>query len=398
MQNKRGHVILVGLFAILLGVVSAPALVHIAQAASSAKTAQSGSLTIDIPETSFVVIDQFTYQYDRTCAEGFFSCNSVAKTWIGTETSFNSTCSGTPTSSVSTAANGPLQQLVTDSKCGFFDGTALADPTTQNSTGTRVSFSNSSPPNTKESSRRTDIECTYVSPPPVDPRVGYVNPGDVPTCWDLTSTTGALPTITPLGTAAAESALCNSQNPLKYSFTLADTSSSNGTRVSGLTVTLTDNATNPVQTWSEALTNLTVALSATGVDFTYTGSAGANGTVGLLTSTDGSTYNVGCTSEPAKVNAIQATPGGVPACGPVPTGCATTDQFAGNNGVGGDQASYTALTASPGLDPAGSPYSLTVAATLKSSVAGQASLGIDVCAQVTVDAGQCSPTTPTCPQ
>jgi len=199
-----------------------------------------------------------------------------------------------------------------------------------------------------------------------------------------------------LGIAAAESALCSSVHPLKYSFTLADTSSSNGTRVSGLTVTLTNNATTTVLTWSEALANLTVGPLLTGANFTYNGSAGANGNVGLLTSTDGATYNVGCTSEPATVNAIQATPGGVPACAP-PTGCGTSDSFAGNNGVGGDQAPYTALTASPGLSPAGSPYSLSVAATLKSSVAGLANLPIDVCASVTVDAGQCLSTSTTCP-
>jgi hypothetical protein len=164
-------------------------------------------------------------------------------------------------------------------------------------------------------------------------------------------------------------------------------------------VTLTDKNTSTVQTWSEAATNLSVSLplANTGINFKYTGSAGANGTVALLTSTDGATYNVGCTSEPAYVNDIQATPGGVPACGPVPSGCATSDQFAGNNGVGGDLAQYTALSASLGLDPAGSPYSLTVAATLKSSVAGSANLPIDVCASITVDAGQCLDTSTTCP-
>jgi hypothetical protein len=141
---------------------------------------------------------------------------------------------------------------------------------------------------------------------------------------------------------------------------------------------------------------LTVSLPAanTGLNFEYTGSAGANGTVVLLTSS-GDNYNTTCTSEPADVNDIQG--GSIAACGPVPSGCATTDQFAGNNGVGGDLAAYVATTPSPGLSPAGSPYSLSVAATLKSSVSGQANLPIDVCAQVTVDAGTCSPTPTTCP-
>jgi hypothetical protein len=357
-------------------------------AAPKTYTAQSGMLTINLPQDSFVVVDGYTYHYNRTCAEGFFSCRKIDKTWLGTETSLNGTCTGNPTSTSpsTTGTDGALNNLINDSKCGFFDGVDLADPTSQNNTGICVSFSNSSPPSTKESSHRTDIECEYVSQAPVDPRVGFVTPGDVPTCWTLDSTTGELPTITPSGTAASESAQCTSTHPLKYSFTLLDPTSGNGTRVTNLTATLTGGSVN--DTWSEALTNLSVAPSLVGQDFEYTENAGGqNGTVSLLTPEN----------TPAYVNAIQATPGGVPARGPVPTGCATSDQFAGNNGVGGDLAAWTALTASSPLAPIAGTYTLNVAATLKSSVAGQANLPISVCGQISVDAGSCQQSSTPCP-
>jgi hypothetical protein len=129
MQNKRGSMMLAGLFVILLLGVS-----DLALAQKKTFTAQSGMLTIDLPQASFVVIDNFTYQYDRTCAEGFFTCNKVLKTWIGSEVTPNSTCSGTPTSASPSADNGSLQQLITDNKCPFFNGTSLTDTQTPRET------------------------------------------------------------------------------------------------------------------------------------------------------------------------------------------------------------------------------------------------------------------------
>jgi hypothetical protein len=385
--TKWGTASSLGVAALVLFGASDPAM-----AQKQTFTGQSGMLTISLPESSFVVIDDFTYQYDGVCAGSFFVCNSVAKEWLGSETFANSTCSGDPTTSIPTPSTGALRRAITENRCNFFSGSPL---TVSSSTGTCVGISKSLPNSTKESSMRTDIECTLMDPPPVDPRIGFVNPGDVPTCWTLESTTGELPTIMPTGTAASESALCSRQHPLKYSFALQDPLSTNGTRVTGLTVTLEDKDQIQVgPSWSEANLNLSVGLDTIGGDFLYNGANGANGTFSLLTSS-GAGYNPGCTSEPALVNDIQA--GLVPACGPVPTGCAATDQFAGNNGIGGDRAAYTATTPSLGLTPEGSPYTVRAAATLKSSVSGLATLPLSVCAQVTVNAGACFETSTTCP-
>lgn len=368
----------IGMVALLLLVASDPALAQ----GKKTFTAQSGMLTIDLPQTSFVVTGSFTYQYDQTCADTFITCTKTKFTWSGTSSAPNTTCSGTASSSTSQSVTGIISQWEQDNKCNFFNDNTLTDPSDAGSCQA-----------TGNSSKKTVVACTVDN---TTTRTGFVDPGDVVTCWDLTSTTGSLPTITPLGTAASESALCSSKHPLKYSFTLGDPLSSNGTRVTGLTATLKDKDGAGVKNWSEADGNLTVGLPAgnTGLDFMYNGANGANGTFSILTSS-GPGYNSSCSSEPAFVNDIQG--GFVSACGTVPTGCATTDQFLGNDGVGGDLATYEALVASPGLAPEGSPYSLSVAATLKSSVAGLVSLPLSVCAQVTVNAGSCLNTSTTCP-
>jgi hypothetical protein len=359
-----------------------------------ARTAQSGMITIESPSSpaNFVITTGYTYQYNRTCAAGYISCSKVEKTWIGTESTPNSTCSGVPTTSVPTVDGPKTQAVISANDCNFWAGTPLVD--TGSSLGNCGDFSNSTPNNTKESSRRTDFVCTIVQPTTPDPygtNGTDGTPGESVLCWDSQSSSTGDATITPAGKVAGESVVCNQQHPLKYSFTLLDSLSTNGTRVSGLTVTL-KSGTTVLKEWSEALSNLDVGPYMPGTDFSYTGSAGANGVVGLLTS-KGATYNTSCTSEPADVNAIQG--GSVFACGPVPTNCAMKDQFVGNNGVGGDRADYNA-TESYSLTGAGS-YTLTVSGTIKSSVAGLANLPISVCANVTVNAQQCLSSSTTCP-
>jgi hypothetical protein len=358
---------------------------------SQSKTAQSGMITIDSPASAaFVIEGTDVYKYDRDCAKARMVCTKKVKTWLGTEASPNTTCTGPSTSSVDSAVD--VNSMVSANKCPFFNGGPLLD--TLSSIGSCSDISLVSPPSTKESSKRTDIECTIDS----SGLVGYSAgpPATTPTCWTLESTTGDLPTITPSGRVAGESALCQSGNKLKYSFTIQDLAAPNGTRVSGLTGTLTnlDAPTVPVQTWSENEANLTVSIATVGADFTYEGKNGANygqgnpANLGLLTSKS-TTYNTACSSEPASALNIQK--GLVAACAP-PSGCGTYDNFAGNNTASGlELVGYTALSASPGLPASTAGYRLTLTGVIKSSVSGQADLPISVSSIITVDAQGCQP-------
>jgi hypothetical protein len=362
--------------------------------AAPGQTAQSAMLTIDSPSTtSFVVTDQFTYSYNKSCADAFFSCSAKKYTWTGTHAHPNTTCSGAADpnpSSLNTSTE--IQHLENDNKCIFFsDGDGDTNTVgllqdTQSDPGTCQATGNSS--------TKTVISCAVDN---ATPRTDYANPGDTVTCWDLASSLGTGPTITPAGRAASESALSSSKFPIKYSFSLADPNLPDGVRVQGLTATLTNTGTNTVvQTWSEANSNLTVGLESSGTNFTYLGANGANGTVGLLTSTDNATYNLGCIQENpptgVPVNNIQ---GPSPTAGTCASNGTTKDAFAGNNGVGGDLAGYTATAASPELTPG--TYDLSVTATLKESVVGLVDLPISACDQVSVGAGQCLQTSTTCP-
>jgi len=374
----------------LLGVLAVPGF-------GQSKTAQSGMLTIDSPASAaFVIEGTDVYKYDRDCAGTRLSCTKRVKTWLGTEAVPNTTCTGAFTSSVDTADLPSVNAMINANKCNFFAGGPLVD--TQSGIQVACSPQNlvaDPPPPNNESSKRTDIECTIDS----SGLVGYSAgpPAVTPTCWTLTSTVGDLPTITPSGRVAGESALCQSSpNRLKYAFTIQDPLAANGTRVSLLTGTLTNLDTSVVvETWSESLTNLSVAMQSVGTDFTYEGKNGANygqgnpANLGLLTSKGPLTTPVARLVSrrallPSKLEAWQPAP--------PPGACLTYDNFAGNNTASGlELVGYTALSASPGLSASTLGYQLTFTGVIKSSVSGQADLPISVTAVIDVDFGGCTP-------
>ena len=357
-------------------------------AMGQARTAQSGEITINVP-THFITVNSATYSYSKSCAAGYISCTSVKKDFTGTRQAPNTTCSGSPSKVTNLNTNNLVNAFVNANDCNFWAGSALID-TAQNSDTCKASGN---------SSTETIVSCTVNA----GPFQGYDGtPGDPVTCWSASNVSvAAPPTITPNGSVAGESAVCNNQNPLKYSFGLTDSTSLNGTRVSGLTATLTDGSGNQIAQWSEGLGNLAVGTGVpgggVGGNFVYSGNAGANanGTPmstneTLLTSSGasdslGHAYNAGCTNEPANMNDILS--GNVPACGPVPAGCSASDTFRNNDTNGGDQAGYLAAVPSPPLSTGN--YNLNVTATIKTSVAGVANLPVNVCNQVHIDAGQC---------
>jgi hypothetical protein len=110
-----------------------------------------------------------------------------------------------------------------------------------------------------------------------------------------------------------------------------------------------------------------------GQDFTYLGNAGRNGTLNNL-------FDDGLTSN-GTVNEIQ---------GGISTALnGKKDDFAGNNGTGGDQAVIDSLSSGTCSISAAGSYTLNVTGVLK-GVSGSGSLPVSVSSNVCISAGTCS--------
>ena len=189
------------------------------------------------------------------------------------------------------------------------------------------------------------------------------------TAWILQSsnTNGASVSVT--GFFAGQSVQSKTNGTGGWSFKASHTmlDSLGASRLVGATATITD---------SDANTVCTLALS-TGIlsnqDFTYLGNAGRNGTTAQLFD-DGVNTN-------GTVNEIQ---------GGVSTSLnGKKDDFAGNNGTGGDQAVINGSTPSSCLISDAGDYTLNVTGTLK-GVSGSSSLPVGVSSSVCISAGTCS--------
>jgi hypothetical protein len=362
MKINRVSMILAGVAALLFLVIGGTA---------SAATATAQSAMFDNEASgNFVITGDSVYSYNKDTAATYFT-----NAWNGVVPT--PTCTGGGSGGVNcSSGNQPATPSAPDpdanklnghigcNSCNFWDGSALSlscavgtTPYTQDVTLSGL--------NTKGNWKYT---FTY--------NIGFSAAGDAYnsapvalTAWDLQSSSTTNADVTVEGFFAGQSTQLKNTGSGGWSFKASHTmlDSLGASRLVGATATITDADANVICT----LPIVTHVVS--GEDFTYLGNAGRNGTLINL-------FDNGITPN-GTVNDIQ-------------NGVSTAlngrkDDFAGNNGTGGDQAVIDSdSTGTCSISAAGN-YTLNVTGTLK-GVSGASSLPVSVSSSICISAGTCS--------
>jgi hypothetical protein len=312
--------------------------------------AQSIMVSLD-PMGPFVIQGTEIYQFNHDAAEAFFS-NTVATGPVITCGGSATNCAVGNQPATPSAPAPDAQKVVpvaSTNSCTFFAGGALGVSAPQSSYVQSVTLPGN---NTKGSWK---FEWTY--------SVATAATVAEKTAWDLQSSTVTDAQATISGFVAGQSTQSRSSGAwtLKASHTLADALSANGTRVSGLTATLT------APDLTTTAFPLSVSLGAS--DFVYKSNAGTFGPTNQL-------------FENGYVSAIHQ--------GLVASGIGS-DNFAGNNGI---LVAETAVIA-PQLFTMGvaGNYGLTISGTVKGNE-GSVAQAFSVSSSISVQAGSCTPVAP----
>lgn len=330
-------------------------------ALAQTKTAQSAMFD-NSASGNFVITGSSVYSYNRDTAATYFTNN-----WDGAAATVGCTGGGAggvnclaankpATPAAPAADDNKLNGHVGCNACNFWGGNALSlacgGPTSYNQVVTLSGLNGRG---------NWNFTFTYT--------IGLTTTDPVPagTAWDLqtSSTTNADVSVT--GFFAGQSVQSKSNGTGGWSFKASHTmlDSLGASRLVGATATISDDQANVICTLP-----LTTAVESN-QDFVYLGNAGRNGTVAQLFD-DGVTAN-------GTVNEIQ---------GGVSTSLnGKKDDFAGNNGTGGDRAVITASGVCS-IAAAGN-YTLNVTGTLK-GVSGSSSLPVSVNSSICISAGTCS--------
>jgi len=387
MKLNRVFVILAGVAALVFLVVSGTAL-------AQTKTAQSAMFENSASGT-FVITGGQVWEYNKDTAATYFT-NELDTTVAPTVGCTGSGCAPgnpawipnycpTPSSpSAPDPQDNQVNHVLGQNSCTFFDGGILTGDTYTQDTasisgdcsvcepcnagsgcGTSTACPTISGQKYKLTTKNASFKYTYtydITPTTTDPVAPH-------TAWDLQSDSTAAAKVGVAGFFAGQStqlkSATRSENwTFKASHTMLD--SLGASRLVGATATITDASDAVICT----LPIVTSVVS--GQDFTYLGNAGRNGIVANL-------FDNGIAPN-GTVNAIQ---GGVSVALN-----GKTDDFAGNNGTGGDKAVIdTGSTGTCSISTEGE-YTLNVTGTLK-GVSGSSSLAVAVSSSICISAESC---------
>jgi hypothetical protein len=342
-------------------------------ATAQTKTAQSAMFDNTAAGT-FVITGEEVWEYDKDEAATHFVGALVSGPTVGctgASANINRGCNpayqpATPTApDAAPVPNSNVNGTVGPNSCNFWEGTELVvnDP---HSTYTKsVDVEGLTPASGNAGTWKFTWTYSYT--------VTGDNPPAPKTAWDLQDNSTTAADVGIAGFFAGQSTQLKNNGSGGWSFKASHTmlDSLGASRLVGATATISDDA-NAVICTLPIVTNVV-----SGQDFEYLGNAGRNGNVGNLFD-DGNTAN-------GTVNQIQ---GGVSVALN-----GRKDDFAGNNGTGGDMAVIDSdATGTCSISTAGS-YTLAVTGTLK-GVSGASSLPISVTSNLCISAGTCS----LCPQ
>jgi hypothetical protein len=265
-MSRMSHPFLRALPGLLLaaGLVASPGsgLVGTASAATDS-TGQGIMVTLNVPQGTLSIVNNYLYSYNTTTAKGYFTNN-----WDGNDPVV-SDCSGPgcPGTVAAPGAPSPLSSEVSgtqassavqQNQCIFLDG------------GTLIGHSYTQDVRVTTGSGRTAYTYTYTYTYNVTPTQATVDPL---TAWDLVMTTGGDTAAVPVTAQIAGESVLKSANPklgTKYSFSLLES----------------DGITNRVQNLAVYVDGVLVANPISTVkypvDFNYATNAGSNGNTSLL--------------------------------------------------------------------------------------------------------------------
>jgi hypothetical protein len=339
------------------------ALLTSATLSAQTKTAQSAMFENTAAGT-FVVTGSEVWAYDTDAAAGLFSNVLLSGPTVA--------CSGSPANCATTnqpaapaapaASASKVNPFVHSNSCNLWDGLALTlNPLPQDNQYTQ-------PLTIPGLNGNGNWKFTWTY------QIGFADtvggPYPAQTAWTLQSTDTTNATVSIEGFFAGQSTQAKSNGTGGWSFKASHTmlDSLGASRLVGAQATITDADANVKCALPIVIENPIQSNQ----DFTYLGNAGRNGTTANL-------FDDGVTSN-GTVNEIQ---------GAVSIALnGKKDDFAGNNGTGGDKAvidSVATGTCSIGVEGS---YTLSVTGTLK-GVSGASSLPVSVSSQICVSAGTC---------
>jgi hypothetical protein len=310
-------------------------------------------LTVNVPRNTNWIGDQ-TYTYDENCAAALFSCTRETITYSG------NSCSGTVLNGTKKKIATPLSLAIANS-CSLFNGNQLQGSNSSSCTVKTV--------NNKKQATKTITTCA----------TNVVGGDPVPlTCWE--NIQGEQHTVK--GNIAREKVTFAPRGGnhlpdlLVYSFDLEDeTNYVTGLAVEELKVTVSQGE-NILDDQDLDGGELSLELVKDGEDFLYSGSAGATGTVELLTSS-GSGYNPLCKQENPAGNPPGALVSDILGPEPKVGNCESNakDTSSANDGEGGDMVEYRNNSPIPQVPGS---YLITVNGTMAGELNMAASKAINV--------------------